>query len=65
MAIKERYTHLAKFYGIPCYFNENTDELDGRNWFYDKLLIIAIGIEMLFPSNPNGFPIQITKEIEQ
>lgn len=60
----EQYTHYAKFYGIPCYFNEHTDELDGRNLIYDKLLIIAIFIELIIPSNPNGFPIQITGKIK-
>lgn len=59
-----KYTHYAKFYGIPCYWNEHTDELDGRNLIYDRLLLVAIWIERNFPSNPNGFPIQITGEIK-
>lgn len=60
----KKYTHYAKFYGIPCYFNADTDELDGRNWFYEKLLLVAIWIESNFPSNDYGFPIKITGEIK-
>lgn len=60
----KNYTHYAKFYGIPCYFNKNNDALDGRNWFYDKLLIVAVWIESEFPSNDDGFPIEITGEID-
>lgn len=64
MAEKTKYTHLAKFYGIPCYFNNETQELDGRNSFYSILLDVAVWIEKEFPSNPHGFPIQITGEIK-
>lgn len=64
MSIKERFTHYAKFYGIPCYFNDSNDELVGRNKIYDLALDIAIFIEQLMPSNPDGFPIQITGEIK-
>lgn len=56
---KQDYTHYAKFYGIPCYFNEVTQALDGRNKFYGLLLDAAIWIEQQWPSNDEGFPIEI------
>lgn len=64
MADKSRFTHYAKFYGIPCYFNESNDELAGRNKIFDLALDLAIFIEQLIPSNPNGFPIQIIEKIK-
>lgn len=30
---------------IPEYFNESTGELIGRNWIYDKLILINIFID--------------------
>jgi len=62
---KQDYTHYAKFYGIPCYYNVDTFTLDGRNILYEFFLNIAIWIEKEFPSNPDGFPIEIGKEINQ
>lgn len=60
---KQDYTHYAKFYGIPCYFNNDTNALDGRNIFFGWLLDAALWIELKFPSVDDGFPIQITREI--
>ncbi len=28
----------ANYRGIPCWYNPVTDELKGRNWFYDLLV---------------------------
>jgi hypothetical protein len=56
---KQEYTHHAKFYGIPCYFNEDTNALDGINKFYGVLLDAAVWIEQQFPSSDAGFPIEI------
>lgn len=47
MANKYEFSHYAKFYGIPCYFNDSNDELVGRNRIYDLALYIAIFIEQL------------------
>ena len=40
-------THKVSFYGLRCYFNENTDELWGVNWLYDKLIPLACGLHDL------------------
>jgi len=62
--MKREYTHYAKFYGVPCYFNEHTSELAGRNRFYEWLLGIMVWIEANFPSSEHGFPIEIGNELE-
>lgn len=28
----------AKYHGIPCTFDDETGELQGTNWIYDKLI---------------------------
>lgn len=38
---KSKYTHYAFYYGIPAYWNDNTNELGGRNFLFDKLADIA------------------------
>lgn len=62
--MKSPFTHYAKFYSIPCYWNNDTNELKGRNWFYDFLLTIAVWIEFEFPTNDNGFPVQLGKKLD-
>lgn len=62
--MKREYTHYAKFYGIPCYFNDDTSELVGRNKLFELLLDGAIWIEARFPSSEYGFPIEIGLELE-
>jgi len=42
MKIQEGFK-LAYYRKIPAFYNEKTEELIGRNWFYDKL----IGINLL------------------
>ena len=37
----EDFTHFARFYGVPCYFNVETGELAGTNIVFDYLLLIA------------------------
>lgn len=32
------YTHLAELYGFRCYYNVDTSELKGTNWFNDKMI---------------------------
>lgn len=49
-----KFTHLAKIYGIPCYFNENTMEIKGTNTVYDLLIGIRLKIEEYLPLD-DGF----------
>lgn len=62
---KIEYTHYAKFYGVPTYYNINTHEIVGRNYFYSLLLDVAVWIDQKWPSNPDGFPILLGKELEE
>lgn len=44
---KTRYTHYARMFYIPAYWNENTNEITGRNRIYDFLIeYIAIPIQL-------------------
>ena len=38
MVDKSKYTHYAHFLWIPAYYNMQTGELEGRNWFYEFLI---------------------------
>ena len=35
----------AYYRKIPCYYNPDTHELQGRNWFFDMLIDINIFID--------------------
>lgn len=39
--MKEGYKR-AHYREIPCFFNPQTNDIEGRNWFYDKLIEINI-----------------------
>lgn len=39
---KPELFQLAYYRSIPAYFNEDTCEIIGRNWFYDKLIALNI-----------------------
>lgn len=41
-AIQKGYTHLVKFFGYRCYYNDNTNEITGTNWFSDKMMNICV-----------------------
>ncbi|WP_437918572.1 hypothetical protein [Sphingobacterium sp. LRF_L2] len=45
---KNRFTHLAKIYGIPCYFNEDNMEVKGTNWFFDRLIDLGTFLDTTF-----------------
>lgn len=48
----------AKYRSIPCYYDTETEELIGRNWFYDMLVEINIWLDLnIF--NVDEFPIWI------
>ncbi len=36
----------ARYRAIPCWFDTTTDELTGRNWFYDILVDINIWFDL-------------------
>ncbi len=48
----------AKYRGIPAYFDINTMELIGRNWFYDLLIDVNVWIDVNIVG-VEAFPIEI------
>lgn len=53
----------AYYRRIPAYYNEETNELRGRNWFYDKLIDINIWIDINI-IELDGFPIIVEDDKE-
>ena len=41
--VKARYSEL---YRIPIWYKEETEEIVGRNWFYDLILDIVVWIDV-------------------
>lgn len=64
MVNKKEFTHYASMYGIPCYFNEATNDIVGRNKLYDFMLDIIIRIDTLIPTNEDGFNIKLYNQIK-
>lgn len=61
---KGKYTHIARIYGIPCYFHEETMAVEGTNWFYEKLIDIAIFFDETFKIT-DGFYLTHLEELEK
>ncbi|WP_293914641.1 MULTISPECIES: hypothetical protein [unclassified Sphingobacterium] len=61
---KDKYTHIAKIYGIPCYFNEENMAIEGTNWFYEKLIDLAIYLDTILKIS-DGFYITDMHEINK
>lgn len=58
----EGYTHLAEIYGFRCWFNENTDEVRGINWFNDQMISIMTWLDTKFDIN-DGFYIKVIDKL--
>lgn len=64
MKPKEEFTHLASMHNIPCYYNIHTEEIQGTNWFWDKVLDFVIWLEFEFAITEEGFPILLKKKLD-
>lgn len=62
MTNEKKYTHLATFYGIRCYYNIETQEIQGTTWLNDKLIDLRLFVERIFPFG-DGFYINIVKPL--
>jgi hypothetical protein len=60
--MENEYTHIAELYGFRCYFNENTNEVVGTNWFNDKMIDLCTWIEQNIGLN-DGFYIKIIQKL--
>nr|WP_294941900.1 hypothetical protein [uncultured Mucilaginibacter sp.] len=58
-----KYTHIAKLYGFKCFFNEETMDVKGTNWFNDQMISLFIWLETIYTVN-EGFMIQIIEPIK-
>lgn len=56
------YTHLAELYGFRCWFNENTNEVRGTNWFNDQMISIMSWIDVKFEIN-DGFCLKVIEKL--
>jgi hypothetical protein len=57
-----KYTHIAKLYGFKCFFNDETMDVKGTNWFNEKMISFFIWLETIHTIN-EGFIIQIIEPI--
>lgn len=58
---KKDFTHYATFYGVPCYWNDETGMLAGRNIVCDWALrfMTVMHNYLIAPFSDAGFPIQL------
>jgi len=65
----KQFTHLAELYGFRCYYNEDTQEIKGTNWFNDMMIDIFLWIASNTTINTTnvfeqeGFSVTIIKEL--
>ena len=65
-------THKVSFYGVRCYFDIETNEICGTNWFFDLLVIPVCYVhntmdwlcEAIIPGyvGDGGFPLRFIEE---
>ncbi len=63
MKIKNEFTHIARLYGFKCFFNIDTNEVQGTNWFNEKMIAFCLWMEQNLPIN-EGFEIQIIEKLQ-
>ena len=63
MKIKEGFK-LAYYRRIPAYYNPSTDELMGRNWFYDQLIELNVWFD-IYVFNLEELPILVKTDDEE
>lgn len=58
----EGFTHRAQLYGFNCWFNENTGDVQGTNWFNEKMIDIFIWVDINLTQN-DEFKIKIIDKL--
>lgn len=60
-------THRARFYFVPCFYNEHTHAMWCENWLLEKILGAVIWIHIIFCvlTGHEKFPITLIEEIKQ
>ena len=58
------YTHLAKAYGIKCFYNIKTKDIKGITLFHDYLIDLCLRVHILCGFNYNeNIKVKILKNI--
>lgn len=60
--MEQEFTHIAEIYGFRCYFNDNTNDVVGTNWFNDKMIDLFVWLDLTFFEN-EFFKIKIIEEL--
>lgn len=58
-----KYTHIVKLYGVKCYANLETMEIEGVNWINNFMIELLIFIETKIPRN-DGFYLEVVEELK-
>lgn len=58
----EGYTHLAEIYGFRCWYNDDTGEVLGTNWFNEKMIDFFVWLDTTFEVN-DGFYIKVIEKL--
>lgn len=67
-------THIVSLYGIRCYLNDETGDVAGVNWLYDRLIGPAVMFHNTMSAltafvipwfEPTGFPFKIIKRLKE
>lgn len=61
--MNNKYTHLAELYGFRCYFNIDTNEIEGTNWFNNKMIDLFIWLDVEVLQFNEYFEVKIIKEL--
>ena len=59
--MSKEYTHLAELYGFRCYFNVDTNDVIGTNWFNDKMIELFIWLDVEVLEFNDAFEIKIIR----
>jgi hypothetical protein len=62
LELMKTFTHIAKIYGFKCYFNENTGEIEGTNYFTNLMIELFVWIDVTFTTNET-FAIKIIEKL--
>lgn len=62
--MKQEYTHIGKYYHIPCYYNINTGGIAGRNIVSSALLGAVIVLRYTFRKFVPSRDVVLIKELQ-
>lgn len=60
---EKKFTHLAEIYGFRCYFNEDTNDVKGTNWFNDIMIDLFIWLDVEILQYNEVFKIKIIRKL--